>query len=847
MSNNYFIYRLEWDAEENKYAKWPCKWDDPDKRLDVKQPHNRMSLEQAQAVLQHLPCPPQPEAFALGRWLDGADGTFLLDLDHVIDKTTGVITERARSVLAMFPGAFVEYSSSGDGLHIIGRVDRSVLPPHRNKTPKEWDFDYEFYTIDRGIALTFNVMQAGDMAADCTAALLQLVPAYFPPRTVGEGTDTRRADWRGPEDDDELIRRMLASRGSAAVALGGKISVQQLWEGDCEHNSENDMALASHLAFWTGCDGDRIERLMFRSGLVRKKWLKHRRYLRKLTIAGACASCTNVYKEPERDIAGVQAKVYGISVTLPSDVPALATTTPVLIAEDTMETVKSLVEMVNGCNNMAEVHNRAIPAIQAASLPIAVIEPLVKAVNRRLELFDAKMSLPTLRQLLCPTRKRAETTDVTAPEWVQRMCYIKANDRFYDVQSGSIMTHKGFTAEYSRLMPMRENGRREDPIQWAFERWNIATVDAQMYHPLEGPYFTWGGKSYANNFLPSTLPEPVPITAQAAGAIERFMQHMYLFCGKRDDVFWMLIKWMAHNVQKPGVKIRWAPLLKGVQGDGKSIMGVVMRAALGDANVRITSTDTLKSSGGFTDWMAGYAVNFIEEIFMDGQRRYELYEAMKNPIDLAVININPKGKTDFMVPNVTNHAASTNHGNGVPLDPSDRRWMVVFSAYNDANEAALERGLTSAADLPDYFKMIGNSCRSDPGQWRSWLISVDISDFDPDARSPHTPEKDRMIAASRDSGSDTFTDLLEEGAVGVHVDAFSSSNLRNLLIIRARFDQADIPKTTAWGMILSRMGYERYPKKVKWNNGTHTLWARPKISSNLEKIIEILDSTLGKS
>lgn len=833
--SNYFIYRLEWDEEDKKYAKWPCRWDDPDKRLDVMKPHNRMSLEQAQAVMAQLPKPPAPQAFALGRWLDGSDGTFLLDLDHVI--TDGQLSERARGIIAMFPNAFIEYSSSGDGLHIIGRVDRAALPPHRNKTPKEWDFDYEFYTIDRGIALTHNMLQAGSMDADCTEVLLQLVPAYFPPRVLGEGTDTRRAEWRGPEDDDELIRRMLASKHSAAVALGGKASVQQLWAGEVEKSSEADMALASHLAFWTGCDGDRMERLMWRSGLVRPKWNKHRRYLRQLTIAQACASCTNVYQEPQRDIVAVQNQLY-----MPVGVEALAEPRQVVIAEDTMETVRKLVELVNGCMDMAEVHNKAVPAIQSAGLPIAVMGPLVKAVDRRLELFDAKMSLPTLRNLLAPPRKRLETA-LDAPDWLKRTCFIKSDDKFYDVGTGSTMSKFGFVAEYSRLMPMRDNGKREDPVEWAFGRWNIVTVDKKMYNPLQGPYFEWGGLSYVNTYLASTVPVPVPIDAETKVAIERFMQHMWLLSSQREDVFWNLIRWMAHNVQKPGVKIRWAPLIKGVQGDGKSIMGKVMRAAMGDANVRITSTKVLKNAS-FTDWIAGSAVNFIEEIFMNGEARYDLYEDMKNPIDLDIVNVSPKGRTDFIVPNVTNHGASTNHGNGVPLEPGDRRWMVVFSPYNNAEEAAHARGLPSAEQLPDYFGLIGDSCSNNPGQWRTWLLSVDISSFNPNARSPHTPEKDRMIAGSRDASTDVFTDTLAEGGVGIHPDVFSSGNLRKFLITKSRMDDSEIPKTTAWSMVLSRMGYERHPKKIKWNNASHTVWTRPKFANNLEKIMEILNSTL---
>ena len=838
--NNYFIYRLEWDAEDNKYAKWPVRWDEPEKRLDVKNPANRMSLEQAQSLLSSLPRAPEPQAFALGRWLDGQDGTFLFDLDHVIDKSTGEITERARSVIAHFPNAFIEYSSSGDGLHIIGRVDRDALPKHRNRTLKEWDFDYEFYTIDRGIALTYNVMQNGSMDADCTPQLLQLIPAYFPPRADADGSDTRRPEWRGPEDDDELIRRMLASKHSAAVALGGKISVQQLWAGEAEKSSENDMALASHLAFWTGADGDRIERLMWRSGLVRPKWLKHRRYLRKLTINSVCASCTNVYKEPERDIATIQQQVY--SIVVPPLAPGADNVRVQVIAEDTMETVRKLVEMVNGCMDMAEVHNRAIPAIQEAALPVAVIETVVKAVGRRLELFDAKMSLPTLRNLLSPKRKRIEAA-VDAPEWLQRTCFVKSEDKFYDVGTGSTMSKFGFIAEYSRLMPMKDNGKREDPVEWAFGRWNIVTVDKKMYNPLQGPYFEWGGLTYVNTYLPSTVPVAVPVDADSKIAIERFMQHMWLLSSQRADVFWNLIKWMAHNVQKPGVKIRWAPIIKGVEGDGKSIMGKVMRAAMGDANVRITSTKVLKNAS-FTDWIAGSAVNFIEEIFMTGEARYDLYEEMKNPIDLDIVNVSPKGKTDFIVPNVTNHGASTNHSNAQPLSRNDRRWMVVFSPYNDAEEAAHARGLSGASELPDYFGVIGDSCSSSPGQWRTWLMSVDISDFNPNARAPHTPEKERMASASTDSSTDVFADMLAEGGVGIHADVFSSGNLRKFLITKSRMDDSEIPKTSAWSMVLSRMGYERHPKKIKWNNAAHTVWTRPKFANNLEKIIEILNSTL---
>src|SRR3546814_11499435 len=86
-----------------------------------------------------------------------------------------------------------------------------------------------------------------------------VVDAYFPPRAVVEAAEGPRADWRGPADDDELIRRMLASRVSADAAFGGKISVQRLWAGDCDKSHGPEFALISHLLFWTGCDEERSE------------------------------------------------------------------------------------------------------------------------------------------------------------------------------------------------------------------------------------------------------------------------------------------------------------------------------------------------------------------------------------------------------------------------------------------------------------------------------------------------------------------------------------------------------------------------------------------------------------
>ena len=78
--------------------------------------------------------------------------------------------------------------------------------------------------------------------------------------------------------------------------FGSSATFQQLWEADpialsqyfpdeaqdrSFDASAADMALFSHLAFWTGCNCERMNRLARMSGLVRAKWDEHKSYIRR--------------------------------------------------------------------------------------------------------------------------------------------------------------------------------------------------------------------------------------------------------------------------------------------------------------------------------------------------------------------------------------------------------------------------------------------------------------------------------------------------------------------------------------------------------------------------------------
>ena len=271
----FFVYLLQWNSARNKYDKKP-----------VGSPA-AASLTYTQAHAETMRLRSTGLQATVGLWITATSGLFFLDIDALpADYTTDV---RAQQLYNAFPGAFVEWSVGKRGLHVLGRIASPVAHGSRNDP-----LHLEFYTADRGCALNIDATPSGSI--DTLHEVSGLVTQYFPPRVTVAATGERRPEWRGPVDDEELLRRMLAARVSAAVAFGGKVSLQQLWAGECEHNSNNDAALASHLAFWTGCDAERMARLMQRSGMVRPKWREHRTYL-STTIANACAACTSVYQE----------------------------------------------------------------------------------------------------------------------------------------------------------------------------------------------------------------------------------------------------------------------------------------------------------------------------------------------------------------------------------------------------------------------------------------------------------------------------------------------------------------------------------------------------------------------
>lgn len=245
----------------------------------------------------------------VGFVFDRADGFWFLDMDGCLESD-GAGGWRwnalANELCAQVSGAAIEVSNSGTGLHAIGR---GACPDHACKNVLA---GLELYTHDRFVALT-DRGTAGNAGADLSAAITAIASRWFPPNPHGDiagWTDAPVAGYGGPEDDGELLRAALASgKKSAQAAFGtGHVTFADLWNANADAlgkkwphptqpfgASEADAALASHLAYWTGKNCERIRTLMWGSALARAKWEERPEWL-DTTILKAASVVTNVAK-----------------------------------------------------------------------------------------------------------------------------------------------------------------------------------------------------------------------------------------------------------------------------------------------------------------------------------------------------------------------------------------------------------------------------------------------------------------------------------------------------------------------------------------------------------------------
>lgn len=231
---------------------------------------------------------------------------FGVDIDGVRDEIERY-KAGADTIIAEFVDtlqSYTELSRSGNGIHIICR---GKLPPSGRRKG-----NVEMYENGRFFVMTGNIAAEYADISDCTEAIKVLHEKY-----IGGGTSPSSSPALPPAElaltDSELLDRAKNAKNGAKFA--------RLYAGDISgytSQSEADMALCNHLAYWTGCDAERMDRMFRGSGLFREKWLREQSGTTygALTIQKAILDCRNVYTP------GASGESYALRIGAESDADA---------------------------------------------------------------------------------------------------------------------------------------------------------------------------------------------------------------------------------------------------------------------------------------------------------------------------------------------------------------------------------------------------------------------------------------------------------------------------------------------------------------------------------------------
>ncbi|QIG75354.1 DNA primase domain-containing protein [Rhizobium phage RHph_Y52] len=552
------------------------------------------------------------------------------------------------------------------------------------------------------------------------AALLTAFPAAPSSEShIEELPDGPCEGYTGPADDQSLIRLMLSSRGSAQTMFGNKASFSDLWHGDEEAlkkffpsgASEADLALLAHLAFYTGRDAKRMERLFGMSALgKRDKW--NRASYRAITIGKALTGSTafyNVVREPRTVAPAATMPGMGLPGTgapglpgtgLPVGTQAVAAGGELLGAPQELLLISDQIEKFKGCVYVASLHQVLTPTG-------SLMKP---------EVFKTMFGGHTF----------VMSADMTGP------------------------TKNAFEA-------FTENRAYQFP-----------KVETTMFEP-QLPF-----GHIENRMVNVYMPDPM-VRAEP-GDVSPMLRHFEkLFPVERDrEIIWT---YLAAVVQNPGMKFQWAPFIQGAQGNGKSMIGTMLKMAVGPKYVHEPFSDDIANK--FNDWLENRILIIVEELTLEG--RYEVENNLKTWVTSDIVEMQAKGGKKSMRPNKSNWIILSNFKNSLPIDKGTRRYAPFFTAQQSAEDVHRDFPVGYFPELWDWLRNGGFAYMT------HYLQTRELNpEFNPAgtgaarARAPETSSTNEAIGASMGNYEQEVLECIAEGREGFRGGWLSSVALTKL-------------------------------------------------------------------
>lgn len=280
-----------------------------------------------------------------------------------------------------------------------------------------------------------------------------------------------------------------------------------------------------------------------------------------------------------------------------------------------------------------------------------------------------------------------------------------------------------------------------------------------------------------------------------------FVEHVKRTFNKPGDAD-QFLNYMAHRVQKPWEKPRFALLIAGGQGVGKDTAVEFCCPAIGVWNV--ANIDPAAFESNFNEFAASTLVRISEAANLHEMSKWAFNERTKVLIAGSpdVCQINPKYGQKYSVRMYCGVIITTNHlASGIYIPPDDRRYDVIEAATMD------EMGLADESvrreyfiDLWEWFLAGGSS------HIAAHLHERDLSGFSA-SNGQRKTDAHRTVVAGGMTGDQWLDDILDElgDPVGVRADWIITK------AVAAGEKDADVKRKLA--NAIGRVGYTLFKNK----------------------------------
>jgi len=413
--------------------------------------------------------------------------------------------------------------------------------------------------------------------------------------------------------------------------------------------------------------------------------------------------------------------------------------------------------------------------------------------------------------------------DDKVPEWCADWVYDTSNDRFFSLKRKISASKQGFDAMYDRKAFTKKDlleGKKEasnSASELALNVFRIPVVNGLRFLPGDDDIVYTEAGTFANTYHENELPEvPAKLSPKDRKAVARVKAHIaHLLPDEREQR--LFTDWLSWVLQHPGEHARHGVLLQGVEGDGKTFFAEMMRMCMGISNVRMLNAHIFHSD--FSDWAEGQVLACVEEVrLVDDKNKHEVLNKIKPFIANTIVEIHPKGKPIHNVKATTSYLLFTNFKDALPITDNDRRYLVLFSQWQNRERLKAFREAN-----PTYYSDLYACIEESPGALRYWLLNHEQSEeFKPMDPAPDTKARLQMIRRAKPPFVLSMEEVIDDNKYEL-----VSRDIISLTQLEAAFsnDGMQYPAAKSLSTMLDREGYEHLGRTSVHGSRTH-LWSK---------------------